>query len=433
MLGETTVASRSSAAGEVAPRAEALVTPVIAGGLVMLAAARIDVVSGLSLGVLAGLALAPVWAPRLRTYSGGLPFVALIATCLASGLWLTELASGTHTIAPHQLRLWATLMLSLAVTVGIVLWARTMLPDATVAVLYGIGMVASTLISGVSSSNPWKGGYSMPLTVVFLGLAWAWRKRWLELLLALALAAVSAQNDSRSHFALLLLAVSLVSWQSWIRGRSRKRAAPRSILVLAGLGLAIYSFGQALILEGYLGEDTQARSAAQIEASGSIVLGGRPELGATLALIRFRPLGFGFGTLPTLEDIGVAKAGMATLNYDPNNGYVENYMFGELVKLHSIIGDTWAMFGIPGFALSAFFVWALLRRVNSGLALRNLSALMAFLVARVLWDLLFGPLYSALPIITLAIGLALLPKDPLLPNDQLPEADRSSDARRLSK
>jgi len=82
-------------------------------------------------------------------------------------------------------------------------------------------------------------------------------------------------------------------------------------------------------------------------------------------------------------------------------------MFGELVELHSIIGDTWALFGIPGLVLSGFVAWTLLRRASTGLAARNLSALMAMLVVRISWDLLFGPLYSSLPILALAVGLAL--------------------------
>ena len=44
---------------------------------------------------------------------------------------------------------------------------------------------------------------------------------------------------------------------------------------------------------------------------------------------------------------------------------------------------------------------------TGGLAARDLSALMAVLVVRICWDLLFGPLYSSLPVLALAIGLAL--------------------------
>src|SRR3712207_9122030 len=45
------------------------------------------------------------------------------------------------------------------------------------------------------------------------------------------------------------------------------------------------------------------------------------------------------------------KAGMAQIGYQPNNGYVETYMFGGQFKLHSVIGDAWAYFGVAGILL----------------------------------------------------------------------------------
>ncbi|HZL05762.1 MAG TPA: hypothetical protein VFE45_10155, partial [Coriobacteriia bacterium] len=54
--------------------------------------------SGITLGTVAGLALAPVWVPRIRGFSGGPGFAAVVTLCIASGIWLTALASADHTI-----------------------------------------------------------------------------------------------------------------------------------------------------------------------------------------------------------------------------------------------------------------------------------------------------------------------------------------------
>ena len=96
---------------------------------------------------------------------------------------------------------------------------------------------------------------------------------------------------------------------------------------MAALGLAVYYLGTTLLVDGYLGEAAQAKSVAQIDAAGSLIAGGRPELAATLALLGADFRGFGLGAIANYHDVLVAKTGMASINYDPNNGYVERYLF----------------------------------------------------------------------------------------------------------
>ena len=47
----------------------------------------------------------------------------------------------------------------------------------------------------------------------------------------------------------------------------------------------------------------------------------------------------------------MAKRGMAALGYNPENGYVENFMFGGRIELHSGVMDMWAAASIPGALL----------------------------------------------------------------------------------
>jgi len=73
-------------------------TRAVIAGLLVLTAMRVDLFSGITLGTVAGLALAPVWVPRIRGFSGGPGFAAVVTLCIASGIWLTALASADHTI-----------------------------------------------------------------------------------------------------------------------------------------------------------------------------------------------------------------------------------------------------------------------------------------------------------------------------------------------
>jgi hypothetical protein len=172
----------------------------------------------------------------------------------------------------------------------------------------------------------------------------------------------------------------------------------------------MYQLGTALLLNGWLGQLTQARSAAQVEASGSLILGGRPELEATAALFRSNPWGFGAGTAPSFTDVTVAKEGMASINYDPNNGYVERYMFGSQFELHSVLGDLWAWFGLGGLLLGGIILVVCTRGISRQLAARTASGLTLFLVWWSLWNLAFSPVESSVP--TLALAIALLAQGP---------------------
>src|SRR5690606_41210117 len=122
-------------------------------------------------------------------------------------------------------------------------------------------------------------------------------------------------------------------------------------------------------------------------------------------------IGFGFGVLLDLAGVNAAKAGMAATGYDPENGYVERFMFGSGIELHSVTGDLWALTGLPGLALAimiAVIVFTgVVRRVAAGTA----SALFLFLVCWTGWNLLFSPLLSAAPSLILLLGLALTRRD----------------------
>jgi hypothetical protein len=249
----------------------------------------------------------------------------------------------------------------------------------------------------------------VPTTVILLALAHMTGRRVIEAVVVVALTVASGFTDARSSFAILMSTALLVFWQMRPRRASRRASALRVVAGLAAIGVIVYTFVQSLILDGVLGEETKLRSLAQIDTSGSLLLGGRPELAATIALLQGRPWGYGAGAIPGLGDVTTAKTGMAAIGYEPDNGYVENYMFGGRFELHSLFGDFWAFFGIPGIALIVVIAIILVRGLSVRVAHNVASAVLIYVAVRTLWNIPFGPVYSSVPLLILATGLALLP------------------------
>lgn len=379
----------------------------LSGALVVLVGFDYSVYRTLGIATVLGLVLAPVWWPAVSRFRGGWPVLGTGAVAAASGVWLTEYSSLDHRTSTALMVSVSFILLNILVGIGILLWARTHLRTSLVAVLLGLGMVLAIPVGGVRlDQDAWRFEYSVPVSVLLLALAWHARRPWLEVVLALALAGASALAGGRSTFAMLLVAAIASAWQMT---RSRTKVGSRVRIVLFGgaLVFALYQVGQGLILDGYLGESAQARTEMQIQTSGNVLLGARPELGATLALMASEPGGFGSGTLSSLADIRVAKSGMAQLGYDPDNGYVHKYMFGNGYELHSVIGDMWAAFGIAGLAFTVLAVLYGFRSALGLVASRAAPALLVYLTVRMTWNALFGPVLASSTLLAAAVGLLL--------------------------
>lgn len=393
------------------PLLERRVRPVVvvAGGLAVLLGMQRGLYLTLTLGALASLALLPVWLRSLGRFRGAWLFLVALAAAAGSGALLTALAEPEHVTSDRRLLAATLLLVNVALTVGGLLWARTLLGSPATAACYGLGMLSVALDGSRVSENIWRFGFSLPVTVVVLALAWRSGRRWLEVVAALGLGLVSALSGGRSTFAMLTLTAVLVTWSALPRPASRAASRLRVVLLSAALVAAVYQVGQGLILDGYLGESTQQRTAAQINTSGSVLLGARPEIGATAALVPTRPFGFGGGTQPSTADLLVAKAGMSSLGYDPDNGYVERYMFGSGIELHSVLADLWAAYGLPGVLVAAIVLWFVVRHLTDAIARRTAAGLLVYLCVRTLWDLGFSPLYSSVTLLSLTVALVLPP------------------------
>ena len=380
-----------------------------------LLAARPSVAQGLTVGHVAALLVLPLWLPVVRRYTGGVLLVVTGLAATVASVWLTIYASADHQTSINLLLQDTILIIGSLVSICVVLWARTLVPTWLIGAVFGAGMLVAVVthqeVIGFNKGsggeiNPWKFAFAVPLAVLSLGLAERTGRRWVQVLVLVALAATSARLDSRSYFGEFLVAALLVVWQMLPKGRGRPSAL--RVLVLFGIIAAcMYNIGTSLILGGALGAETEARSAAQVQQTGSILVGSRPEMGATAALFLSRPFGFGGGTVGTSADIQTAKAGMIQVGYDPENGYVENFLFGGHIELHSTAGDIWSYSGLAGIGFAVVCAVLLIIVISRGISKRTAGGLLLFLIVQTLWNLLFNPFQSSAPVLVLALGLGL--------------------------
>ena len=360
----------------------------------------------ITLGCALMVATSPAWLRVLRGYHYGRALAVLTVSALVFGAGLTIYAFDGHYVAPYSLMTDVSLVVFTFAGVGVVLWGRDLFGSRVTAILFAVGLMVGAGTHGASGDlNDWKGSWAIPVTVFVLSVTYG--RRWLSMVAAAALALVSVVFDTRALAAILVLCVVAVAWQMRPSAPSRRVSALWTAAVLATLGGLTYYLGSAALVRGYLGAGAQARSAEQISTTGSLILGGRPEIAATFALIRHEFWGYGFGVMPRTSDVLLAKQGMAAINYDPNNGYVDRYMFGAGFELHSVVGDIWVRMGLVGLLLLLGVVVVLVRGLAGRLAGRTATGLVLFLVFWSCWNLFFSPLLSSALALTLAIGLAM--------------------------
>lgn len=365
--------------------------------------------AGLTTGFALALLLAPVWISKLRHFrTGRLLLGILIATALW-GVILSMYDSSTHTVNGTQRLGITVLLLGTAVGIGLILWARHLFSIPAIGALLGFGMLIGALTAAGGGGNPWKFVWAVPTAIFLLSLAAIRRSHGLELTALIVLIFMSAIFDSRSYAGTFALAAILVIWQMRPKGMSRRASWISTALLMGVLTVGLYYAGTALLVDGYLGADAQQRSISQIETSGSLILGGRPELGATIALIRENPSGFGSGVVPSQADVLVAKAGMKSLGYEPNNGYVERFMFGGHIELHSVFGDIWADSGVVGIVALVLIAFVVVRGLAYRVANRSADGVLIFLCLWTMWNLLFSPIFASQPTLMITLGFVLTP------------------------
>jgi hypothetical protein len=244
--------------------------------------------------------------------------------------------------------------------------------------------------------------------------------RFVVLGTVLLFSALLVVSDARSGLAILALVAILLVYEARPWAVSRKGSAAAFVVLGVVIATVVYRVVEFLILQGLFGEATRARTVAQLASAGSLLLGGRPELGASAALFLSHPIGYGPGVKPTIGDLHIAQAGMSHLGYNPDNGYVYNYMFGVTIELHSTAADLWARFGLVGLAFAALLAFVLIRGMAVGVVSGTVAAGMLYLAVQSLWNLAFSPIGGSYIVLAVALGLAVplaRPRKPRLPKE----------------
>jgi hypothetical protein len=398
-------------------------TRIIASGAVVAIGLDERVGYGATAALPLAVVLLPLWLPFLRQYALATLIAGLAGLAAVSGVVLSELAAVDHVVSgPNRIQAIGLLASGIA-AFGLLLWAASLLPLHRIAMLYGIGALASTIASGETS---WKYNLAVPATFVVLGAVERRRSTVLPAVTILVMGVIGVADEARSYFGVCVLAATLTIWQ--LRPASQQSPASQEspatqpsqpsqtrpssarnrwfpVALLAGLGVAIYFFTSALATGGTLGETLQERSSTQISDSGSLIAGGRPEWAATRELLALTPAGYGAGVVPNWADRSAGETGLASINVDAG-GYADNYMFGSTFELHSIAADLWVRFGWVGVALAAVIVLVIVRGVSFMLAARQAPAYLLFACILALWYVLFGPIYSNWLDVCVALGLA---------------------------
>ena len=361
---------------------------------------------GITLPLIAAVLLLPVWWPALRTFRWARSLMTLGALAVISGAVLSLAFADGRTVDQSLLARESLTLLSMLCGIGLLIWARTQLGTSQLVVAFAIGALVNVAITGGNTTNLWK--FSLSFPVAFLALALAMRRsRWGELVVLAVVAVVSVVADSRSFSSFAVIAAALVLLQLMPLREFRSRPW-LTLGGLALLGVTLFLVIQTLLVEGVLGSAAQQRTQAQLDASGSLITGGRPELGAATALLGAQPLGYGSGTLPNAMDVIIAKNGMEALHYDPDNGYVDRYLFGGHFEVHSVLGDLWIRFGLPGALFALLLLAVAVHAAAVRVSLRRASALVALLLALGTWDMFFSPLLTSYNTLALLLACALL-------------------------
>lgn len=380
---------------------------------VFLVGLRLKVQGGITAGDLVGWAMVPLWVPALRRYRGAFALYLTALVALASCYVLTRWSAIDHHVSMKLNTQIIRIILSAMVGAGVVVWARQKLSSGWLFAAYGLGMlVAKPDNMKLFSENPWKFHYSVPLTIIVVGIIQSQRRPRSTIAALLVFAALCGMNDARSNLSVLVLVATLLVWRLFPAAQRRRVTVVRTLAALVTVGAVAYYALMALIMEGVLGQATRERSIEQIQTSGNLVVGGRPEMAASWALFKHHPFGFGGGTFLNSHEMGLARDAMTSIGYDPTNQYLEKFMFVRGIELHSMTADLWAWCGIAGLVFAVALLAQAMATLSNRLTNRPMEgAVTIFCVLLTLWNLPFSPWLSSIPILSLMIGTGLVPRD----------------------
>lgn len=395
-----------------------LAAKVFAFGVAIAVGFRVDLFKGVSPGVLLMVVLAPLWWPQLRASRPVQWLVGLTVLALLSGTVLAWLVKNQRDVDFRVATSFASVAALACAGVVVLLWARTLISTSATIVGYLVGFLLYTVETpSTYNGNPWKFALALPVTVLALiGVAWlakrAGRPRPVLTVLVFAFfIGMGVTFDYRSEAGFLALGALITVWQAVAIGNRRRLKVASPVLLIGSLAVVVYLLATQLFVSGVFGAEIQQRSAAQIDASGSLLLGGRPEWSATWQLMQEHPKGYGLGVLATSHDVQLAENGFNSINADPATGfeaYITNYMMSGGIHLHSVAADLWVTCGIPGLLLALAVLVVVAWSLSASLAVGRAEPLLIYISIPVMWNIGFSPLYSSMTGLLLGLFVAVV-------------------------
>jgi hypothetical protein len=378
---------------------ESLARNLILGivGLIPIGFLAIKGHTNLDAGILLSILVLPV---TLQTTLGArIPrrLLLLLVAALACGPVLTYFATTTPARAidgSYEIEL-SFLLFSVCVTIPTVYWSVLKSGWVKTLNVFAVGLIIQGVIEPSAwQGNAWKYVFAWPITALLLP-----KRRSVigaklyGLTIAFALIAVSIVFNYRSFSGFLFGAILISIFSSRFRHTPIRTKAVVSVLMVCLVSIALYFGGSFAATHGLLGHSIQATSQKETTAGYGLLIGARPEVGASIALFESRPIGFGPGVIPSITDIDIAKAGLARLGVQTNSQYVNQFLLGGHIELHSILFDMWVDFGLVGLIAALYFGWLSTRVLfRSVSAARSAPIVLLTLGLSAVWDVLFSPL-----------------------------------------
>ena len=140
---------------------------------------------------------------------------------------------------------------------------------------------------------------------------------------------------------------------------------------------------------GLLGSKIELRTLDQEGTTKNVLLAGRPEQLAGLALFKKYPLGFGIGVAPSSTDYAIAISSLPVSTGLKGSSTVAKYFSVDgRFSFHSTFWDFWGLYGLAGMSLILLLLY---RAFCESLKFRSNSVLMLYASVITIWDLIFSP------------------------------------------
>jgi hypothetical protein len=320
----------------------------------------------------------------------------LLLVALVCGPVLTQLAITTPARAVNRASEIETLFATFAVCVTIptVYWSVMRSGWARTLNVFALGMIVQGVLDPSAwGGNAWKYVFAWPITALLLPKrGWVSESKLYGIALAFALVVVSILFHDRSFVGFLCGAVLIGVLASHVRRTSVRTRSIASVAVVCLVTIVLYFGGSYAATHGLLGPSIQLTSQQQTTSGKGLLIGARPENGAALALFASRPMGFGPGVVPSVGDIDIAKSGLARLGSTTSGSFVNQYLFGGRLELHSVLWDLWVNFGLVGLVAGAYLGWLCVKLLfRSVSTTRAVPIVLLALGFSAIWDVLFSP------------------------------------------